>query len=206
MDPATLRQMIRRHNRTCLLKAALFVIGAVLLWPMCYWFFKYVTMAITYPWGVVWSDATYSSIGAACIALLAVEGVHYGRKVFDLESYRESTYYDFVGHGRGEFAITYMTGDMASTAYIWSNLLFCAPRCTVLAWQNLRARTQAADETIESAVELVKELRLRDDWIPAGEFSASPASLHVLDRLNVLWLRVEAGVPEIRLRPEYRSP
>jgi hypothetical protein len=84
-------------------------------------------------------------------------------------------------------------------AYLVSQILFCAPRTTVQAIENLRGLVRAEPATIEAAATIHNRLSEERRWMPIATFPDSGAALCLLDQLSLIWTECKSDEVLVRI-------
>ncbi len=202
MTETELRRLVRNYNRQQILVGCCAAVGAVALWLIAFWVWRFFAGL----WlGILGFDHVKSwsfEIAIVLTALLAIEGVRYHKRLFNLVEYHESAYYQGglletdTGH-----ALNAYYGNPAGAAYLISQGLFSAPRSTVFAIQFFRSIIRASDDTIAAATEVYNALKLQRGWVSVGVFPSHGRALALLDKLKLIWTEVRADGCHVRIPP-----
>jgi hypothetical protein len=149
MTEPVLDARIRRHNTVAWGKAAGYLAGAAIAWFVSWWVMWGMAFVFMGLWGMALSWISQTSAWAAWYgcALLAVEGVRYGKKLFDLDSYSRSP--AFRASSADPRVSLMLTGRLnpLGVPYFISQCLFVAPRFTVGMVRALRSIVSLNAET-----------------------------------------------------------
>ena len=178
-------------------------VAAVTWWIsywVIYWLFTLPAVMLGSMWN--WSPSAAARHGAAVVgcAVLVVEGVRFGKRLFDIESYSRSLYNEAWQVGkRGLPFVSLQLGNPAGAAWIISQFLLVAPRSTVRSVTSFRSIVRLDADAVARAEQAVARLRGRKGWVFATDFGADPEAFAALDRLKVIRSKVENGCVMIRL-------
>jgi hypothetical protein len=203
MSEEILRRRIHRHNALEMLKATVLFPGAAVLWFLSFWLFR----ALIYiPLAAFGFDAWGFSFFAAWVglAILAWEGFQFNVPTIDLEDL------DDISFGNGllgqalslPFAMGTARrthGDVMTCAIVVAQFVFAAPRATRQAFESLQSRIHAEPAAIAQAVEVFRKLDLERHWLPAADFPGFGGGLFLLDRLDMVWTKLEDGAQLVRI-------
>ena len=186
----------RRHWRWMWLCAA----GAVVLWGFSYGFVFLVAMILNV---VVLREApdwaTLHLITAGVMALLLIEAVRGGRGMLRQRTKREELlrWTDYT-YPRPLTPFYYR-----QMAFGVSELLLCAPRCTLAALRHARSRVRYGLADVERAAALLAKLERSSSWHEAGRLGGDVETLDLLEAAGVLLHRGdEQGRREVRINHE----
>jgi hypothetical protein len=175
-------------------------VGGLFFWWLSFWVWRVLFLVLAGLLGYfdLWDTSFYVAAGGTL--LLAIEGVRYRREVVGLQDYHTSIYYDnpLTDTTTGS-AMNVLLGSPMGIAYLVSQMLFCAPRTTVQAIQNLRGLIRVEPATIEAAASIHESLREDRRWVPIATFPNSGAALCLLDRLNLIWTECKGGEVLVRI-------
>ena len=144
-----------------------------------------------------WEASFY--VAWVMMVVLAVEGVRYGKPLFDLADYARSGYRDnLLMESDSIRALNRYAKNPLGMAYIISQALFCAPHCTVEALKAFRSLLRIDQETAAEAAAILRELKRSRKWTPVSAYAKKGAALMLLRRLDLIWMRAEAGEIEVR--------
>src|SRR5262245_46775937 len=93
-----IKERIKSQNQSNLLKGVLLFGLSIPCWIFSYWLIRLLIFIPCYLWkaGPDWNETRYAAL--AGILLLLVEGVRYGKPLFDLDEFTKSFYYQgFTG-------------------------------------------------------------------------------------------------------------
>lgn len=193
---------VREHNRKQKLLRAMFAVVAVPLWALSYVLvLTLVTIPVTFLGG---GRQAILVISWVMMAILAVEGIRYGKQLFDAERFARSFFGGLsVSEGGLNFsrAMQHFHGvpNPFALGFMVSQVLLCAPRSLVNAWKAHRSIIGADGNALEEAQRLFDSLLSKRDWIPLEHHELDGEELLILRTLGVLWSRSEAGSDEIRI-------
>jgi len=189
MTAAKLQAKLMRHNvRQVLLGTVLTPIAAVLWW-LDFLAFRLIAYGILHPCGVERAWEIASVIGAACVGLIAIEGLTTSHEAFDVMDYTLS---DFNWRGGGGRL------DPLSNAWWVLQIVLLAPRTTVLAYRSFRSVILTNTATIDRAAEIFAALEADRHWCAASEFGECDDAVRLLARLRLIWCKGAEDGLEIR--------
>jgi hypothetical protein len=205
IDGEFIRRALWRHNLLYAFAGIGIGLGTILLWPLS---FGVVRFLFAFPYAMydpdhAWSIGYYVAWGF--MALLAFEGFKHSRPLFDLKDYTDSDFYNnvMVKTDTGSALETYY-GNPLGIAYLVSQFLYCAPRTTVESIKAFRSIIRTNKQTVEEGQRVFQQLALKDDWIEVAEVEKYGAALCLLDRLELIRVRFENDVGQIRLKKQAR--
>ena len=198
MDRTDLQKRVGLHNASQIAIGLALVPGSIALWIASFWTARILFAVSAFALGFsVWRISFY--VALAFLVLLAVEGVRYGKPLFDLREYTKSAYYDnFIMQSESGRALNWLAGSPMGIAYLVSQALFCAPRTAVHAVRAFRSLVPRDEATVAEAAKVLTELEGRREWVPASRYSHHGAALMLLDRLRLIWVKIESGETQIR--------
>ncbi len=198
MDPIDLQKRVKLHNAVRIAMGVILGIGSLALWVASFWIVRIMVAIPLFALGFAgWRIGFYAAL--AFLPLLAVEGVRYGKPLFDLHEYTKSAYYDnFIMQSQSGWALHWYAGSPLGIAYLVSQALFCAPRTSVHAVRAFRSLVPRDEATVAEAARILTELSERREWVPASRYSHCGAALMLLDRLKSIWVDIESGETQIR--------
>jgi hypothetical protein len=188
MCPSELQHLMVRHNMAKTAVAVTLGIGGLVFWWLSFWLWRMLFLLLAFLLGYFnfWDTSFYVAAGATL--LLAIEGVRFRREMVGLKDFHKSIYYDNLLSGTPTgTAMNFYAGNPLGIAFIVSQVLFCAPRTTVQAIENLRGLVRAKPATIEAAAAIHNRLSEDRRWMPIATFPNSGAALCLLDRLSLIW-------------------
>ncbi len=197
---ATLRRRIERHNSIQLLTASILFAGAALLWFLSFWLFRALIYLPLAAFGFdAWGCSFYAAL--AVLALLTFETLRFKGPPVELEEYSESLFGDSILAQVRVFGMsgTRIAGSPLAYVFLVVKLVFAAPRATVQAITALRSRIQAEPAVIAQAVQAFQKLDLAHYWMRASDFPGLGGGLFLLDRLDMLWTKIEDGQRMVRI-------
>jgi hypothetical protein len=205
MTESVLDAKIRRHNAAAGAKAGGYFVGASAAWFVSWWVIWGIAFLFVGAWWHFPSGITRTCAWVAWggCALLAAEGVRYGKKLFDLESYSRSLAFATAsGDPRTALLLT-GTRNPLGVAYVISQGLFIAPRLTVGVVRALRSRVSLDAETRAEAEAARALIASRRGWTSAPELSAVAAGVYPLQKLGLVEARVDdSGAVRFRIEIE----
>lgn len=198
MDQIDLQKRVSLHNGGRIAMGLLLVPGSMALWIASFWTVRILVAFPLFAFGVpFWRISSY--VALAFLVLLAVEGVRYGKPLFDLQEYTKSAYYDnSIMQSQSGRALSWYAGHPPGIAYLVSQALFCAPRTAVHAVRAFRSLVPRDEATVAEAAKILTELKARREWVPASRYSNRGAALMLLDRMRLIWVDIESGETRIR--------
>lgn len=195
MTTQKLQTKLRRNNLLQISLGATLAVLAPALWIGSFWAARYLFYLPASRLGFqgMWDASLY--VGWGFTALLAFEGLRNSHPLFDLKEYAESDFnWREKGNVPGTIAIGYGYDPMAD-AWLVTQLLFLAPRTTVLAVQALRSVIRASPGVIDRAAAIFNDLRADHRWHAARDFGDCGPAIRLLSRLRLIWLqRGERGL------------
>ncbi len=211
MEEADLARIVTRHNALAAAKALAWLVVAAAAWFASWWAIWLLFFVPTTLWGLWPSLETCSYVAWGGLALLAVEGVFYGRKLFDLEGYNRSLYFRIYSGGEEKIPIRTgrYSGNPLGMAYLVSQMLFIAPRATVNVARSLRSLVFMDADARRQAEAALKILSPSKGWVSSKELTWVGLGLYPLHKLRLIETRVtDAGDILIRLdrEPEPAPP
>jgi hypothetical protein len=141
-----------------------------------------------------WNLSFY--IAAGCTIALAVEGLRRAGGVFDLLDFADS-WFNVTDHGP-HWGASPGYPDPFANAWVLLQLLFLAPRTTVLSVSALRSIVETNAEVIEQAAFILTKLEAERHWTPPSAFGDCARAVRVLGRLHLIWVEVRDGEMQIR--------
>ncbi|MFO7955550.1 MAG: hypothetical protein R6X33_00420 [Candidatus Brocadiia bacterium] len=129
-----------------------------------------------------------------CMGLLAFEGVRYGRELFDTGTVPDTA-----------LSRNALSGRFVGCAWLVSQTLFAAPRCTVRAVDAFRSLVFLGQEERAAANQILADLAQSSEWRPAGRYDGREAGLTALNRLGLLRMRHTGRGVEVKLPPDVRK-
>ena len=202
MTESQLERLVRLHNWQ---QAALGVglsLAAIVLWIVSFWIWRGLALAWMYALDVdnSWEKSFLIAIGLTVV--LAIDGFRYRKKLFDLVDFHDSIYYDnCLNDSRSLFMINVHRGNPMGLAYLVSQVLFSAPRTTVLALNHFRSILRPTSETVANAAQVYAELKSHRAWMAVREFENRGAELCILDKLDLIWTEIEGHECQVRVPP-----
>lgn len=183
-----------RYNLLQVFLVAVLVPGTILLWIVSFLLIHFFIDSIL---GIGDCQWPLVSLCGSCLGLvgLAVWGYLNRRAEFDPESFENSEFSDF-GPARG----TYLVYD-SRPAYVLCCILLAAPKTSILAIRAMRSWVWCGYDVTNQAAGILTELGMRPSWTPATDFAHQRPGLWLLDRLGLIWTRIEHGDKFIRIPP-----
>jgi hypothetical protein len=135
-----LRWWTQAHNRQQLWRAMFLASMAFATWVFSYVFTVLFVLLITILLFRSWPSATLMhGVSIGVMGLLLFEAWRYKGKLFDWEKYQVSTWY-CAGRIVPRDAITYAFARLPQAGFGIANIMLCAPRLSIKAYQHWRAR------------------------------------------------------------------
>ncbi len=173
------------------------------MWFLAFWTWRFFALVWLNLLGFQspWSKSL--PIAGVLTALLAIEGVRYKKRLFDLIDYHESIYYQDADPLAKDSAsaLNAYYGNPSGMAYLVSQALFSAPRTTVFAIKCFRSIIRGSADSAAAAAQIYNDLNSRRVWVSAGKFENCGGALCLLDKLSLIWTQIEAGECQIRIPP-----
>lgn len=198
MDQIDLQKLVSQHNTGQIAMGLVLVPGSMALWLASFWTVRILVAFPLFAFGFpFWRISFYAAL--AFLVLLAIEGVRYGKPLFDLREYTRSAYFDiFAMQTESGRALSSRTLSLPGEAYLVSQALFCAPRTAVHAVRAFRSLVPRDEATVAEAAQILTELEARREWVLASRYSNRGAALMLLDRMRLIWVDIESGETRIR--------
>jgi hypothetical protein len=195
-----LHNRIRRHNALYLTLGIVFVPTAIGLWFASFWAFRLLIFLATCYWVAgAWKVSYYAAWAA--IVLLAIECLRRNRRLFDLEDYAKSGYYDnILTETASGIPWTWDYGNPLGHSYLVSQFLLLAPQGTVQIFRMFRNRVRATPEAITAGARILQRLTEERKWHAVTDFPGQGVAIFLLHRLGLLRTQCEDGQTQIRLR------
>ena len=205
-----LRGYQRRHNVLSILKGIGWLTVAVVTWYVSYWVIWCLVAVLCYQFGSIWnwtpSAGLLRSAAWIGIALLAFEGIRFGKKLLERETYAKTAYYD-VQQVLGGSPVGIMLGrrGMNPMAYIYliSEFLLFAPRATMRAFFAFITYVSLRDDVIEHAEAIIRDLQRSREWTSPLVYAEHKQALYPLHKLGIIWEDVKDGELRIKLHPNF---
>jgi len=195
MTTQKLQAKLRRHNALQFgLGLALMALAPV-LWIGSFWLARYLFYLPASRFGFqgMWPVSLYVAWGFT--VLLAFEGLRNSRPLFDLIEFHQSDFNWRYDDSKAGLLMRDPRNNPLSGPWLATQLLFLAPRTTVLAIQTLRTVIRTSPAAIDQAVAIFNELKAAHRWRPAREFGDCGPAILLLSRLRLIWTqRGETGL------------
>ena len=196
-----------RHNLLAGLRGVAWLVVAALSWVISWHALWWLFAVPTYMLGRIWRwspSARMCSIAAwVGIVLLAVEGVRYSKRLFDIEEYAKSAYYKIFTVGSDEHIGSLFLGNPFGAPYLVSQALFIAPRSTVKSLFAFKSIILMNDLVLDAAHHIINDLAAQNRWTTAQRYREHAHALGPLEKLGILQHQVTAGVVEVRLDRDF---
>ena len=200
MTYADLERLVLRRNLFHLGLGVSLVLAAIVLWLLSFWVWRWLFLYVTFRFGFRGLENVGFYVALGCTLLLVIEGVRYRGELFDMKAFHESAYYDnILTDNPSGAALNSYLGDPMAMAYLISQAFFCAPRTTVLAWQNLRSVCWPRPEILDTAAWIRNQLAEEHKWLPVSTFPQCGAALCLLDQLGLIWTDCKGGEVLVRI-------
>ena len=202
MTEAVLRQRVWRHNALQIVAGIAMLVLAVGAWPLSFWLLRFV---VHMPLALVDMQnaagiSFYIALGG--VFLLTLEGVRYWRLLrADREELVETEFRDNMltasatGRGLGAWHPAITEG------YIVVNLMLFAPRVTAQLLYVPRCLIFAPADAFPQAAEVYRRLAEDRRWTPVSEHRDRGGGVILLDRLQLIWTRIEDSQLQLRIPP-----
>ena len=201
MTETDLRSHVRRHNILQAVSAIAMVFGAVVMWPISFNLLKFLVRmplelaeiqnALTIATCIAW-------IG---IAFLMVEGLRYWRLVAaDREDSDNSDFDDLTGMSQGSAGMNVAFGNVGA-AYFLTFMILAAPRLTAQALFIPRLFIRTTSVAYAQGATIYNQLAHDRKWTPVSEWPNHRAGVFLLDRLRLIWTRLNNDEMQIRIPP-----
>ena len=200
-----------KHNTIVLAKGLGWLVLAGVTWVVSYGLAWGLFAIPLWLWGSIWN---WSPSWTMCryaawigVALLAIEGIRYSKKLFDTEAYARSLYYRIytLGFDKPPLVVSPLLGNPLAAPYIVTQILLIAPRATVRTVAAFRSLVFMNSETARHAAAIVAELLRSRFWTPAVSFKEHAAALYPLHKMKILWQKLENDELQIKLDPEFAN-
>ena len=198
-----LEEHLIAHNRKHRIRRVLYVLASIPLWWLSYWIIR---VLVHIPVTLLTGSRTAVKVAAwMMMALLLVEGARKAKEIVSADRYMNSVFLHGLTGTREErtlrfaFARVHGVPDPLAVGFVVSEILFCAPRTVVKAWESHRAIVTATRELREEAQDLFDLLLTERRWVQVEEYRDRAEALGVLDRADLLWNRIKDEVGEIRI-------
>jgi len=198
MTEADLKRRVWRHNALQIATGTAATLWAVVMWPISFWLMRFLASK---PFELAdvkvgWDIGFYLALVG--LALLALEGVRYWRLIVaDREDGGESDFADILGLSPGGGALYYNVGG----AHILVHLMLSAPRMTAQAICVPRRLIRTTSAAYIQGAAVYNRLAEERKWMPLSEWSNCRAGVFLLDRLRLIWTRLENGETQLRIPP-----
>ena len=189
----------RKHNLIQFAKGTGLGVASVALWYVSFWVFKFVFLVPMWMFGLKPSWKTGTIVAVGCMLVLAIEGVRYGKQVFDAQAYAESLYGAGLTGTLQEGILGRMVGRPLGVAYVISQILLSAPRTAVLSIKAFRSVVFMNEEERALAEAAIGDLAHKNRWVPLDTCGEYAPVLLKLKAMEVVWDRFENDVGEIRI-------
>jgi hypothetical protein len=213
MTEINLKEYESRHNMKAAGLGVMWLAAAAALWYISYciiwWLVALNCRGLGKIWG--WTPSEHFTRNAAWIgiAILAFEGIRYGKRLFDRDSYAKSWYYEvwtavnpsgsmlrFQGYAFG-----WIGGNPLSATYVLSEVMLSAPRSTIKAILAFRSMVHMNEEVRRHGQAILADLAARNDWMPPEMYREHAQALWPLSRLKAIYERVKDEMLQIRIDP-----
>ena len=198
----------RRHNTVMFLKGIGWLLVAAVTWYLSYWVMWWIVAVLCVQFGSLWNWTPSAELlrNAAWIgiAILAFEGLRFGKELLDREGYAKSAYYDVhqvMGSPRPTFVNP--VGQVVGLMYLISEFLLAAPRATMRAFFAFNAQSFLRRDVIPHAEAIVDDLDRRGVWTPPVFYADHKQALYPLHKLGVIWEQVKEEQLLIKLHPNF---
>jgi len=206
---AALSRRRNTHNLLTGLRGLAWLVVAavswVISWHALWWLFAVPTYMLGQLWR--WSPSARMCDIAAWvgIVLLAVEGIRYSKRLFDIEEYARSAYYKAFTIGSAEPMPTgnALVGNPLGVPYLISQALFIAPRSSVKSLFAFKSIILMNDSVVEAAHHVINDLARNNRWTTVQRYREHAHALAPLEKLNILQHHLTAGVVEVRLDRDF---
>jgi hypothetical protein len=195
MTTQQLQTKLGRYNALHLCFGSVLVAIAPAFWFGSFWFARYLFWLPLALGGVrgMWGPSLY--VAWAFTALLAFEGLRGSRPLFDLMEYSVSDF-NFPEHPGS--SVNRQRLDPLAYAWFVVQVLFVAPRTTILAIQYLQGVVRVSSAEIERATAIFNELEDDRRWRSVRAFGDCGPEVHLPVRLELIWFQRGATDFEIR--------
>lgn len=188
MKTDDLRKRVQLHNGLQWFLGIGLIPVSLALWVISFFLIRFL---FALPLNVLgldgWAIATY--IAVVFIIALAIEGVRYGKPLFEVTTYTNSMFYDnFVMNSESGRALNWYYHSPSGAAFLLAQFFFCAPRSAVHAVTALRSRLPTQGAVIEKAARILQYLKQERKWVRVGEFPDSIDALYLLRMLHLIWI------------------
>jgi hypothetical protein len=202
MTESQLERLVRLHNWQQFALGVGLSVAAIVLWIVSFLIWRGLALVWLHALSVGNPREKSLLIAIGLTIVLAIDGFRYRKKLFDLIEFHDSIYYTSSLRESGSlFAMNVHRGDPMALAYLVSQVLFCAPRTTVLALNHFRSILRPTSETVANATQVYAELKSRRAWMAVREFENRGAELCILDKLDLIWTEFEDHEFQVRVPP-----
>jgi hypothetical protein len=202
MTEADLRQRVWRHNALQIASGIAMAVLALCAWPISFWLLRFVVHAPLALLEIPNSAGVSFYAAAAGTFLLALEGIRYWRLIrADQENVVGTEFRDdmlaasVTGRGLGAWHMYITEG------YLAVHLMLFAPRVTAQLLYVPRCLIYAPADAFPQAAEVYRRLAEDRRWTPVSEHRDRGAGVILLDRLQLIWTRIEDGQLQLRIPP-----
>jgi hypothetical protein len=206
MTEQTLRRRIEHYNAIKLLTGIVLLPGALVLWFLSFWVFRILIYGILDEFGIdAWGFSFYAAL--AMLPLLAWEGLRFNVPTMDVEDLSDLPLGDSLLSRGLLFCTTrgWITAHGAlAFVFLVAKIVFAAPRATLQGVTALRSRIEAEPKLISQAIQAFQKLELEHRWMLTSEFAGLGGGLFLLDRLDMIWTKLENGVLAVRIPAGHR--
>jgi len=202
--------LVARYNQVSLVSSIGYAFAAIFLWFLSYavvWLIAYIIIsAWRGPFGS-YQYAHWAATGA--MVLLVISGMRHTGPLWDLSDYNSSLFSadrPFTGMAYAAGAHYGLVGAAfrsLSVAYVVTQLLLSAPRCTVLAVTRFRQRMHLAGHQIAATQRIAEDLQRSAKWVALDTYREQHIHVAVLQRLRLVWIKENAGQMQVRIDPSY---
>jgi len=213
MREIDLKQYESRHNTKAAGLGVMWLAAAAVMWYISYCIMWWLVAIPCRQFGSMWNwTPTERFVNVAAwigIAILTLEGLRYGKRLFERDSYAKSWYYEAytavnpsgsMSRFQG-YAFGWVRGNPLSVAWVISEVMLSAPRSTIRAILAFRSLVHMNEEVRTHARAVLLDLARRNDWMPPLMYKEHAQALWPLSKLKTIYERVKDDMLQIRIDP-----
>jgi len=196
MIPDELRQQVRKHNTRQIAIGVATLAAAPLLWLFSFRLFQ-VLFYLASRWALG-NKAEEVSFWMAVVGIvfLVIEGLREGWNLISLADLAERAPVGLLAP-----AGPALFGDVHRYSYMFSHVLFFAPRVTLTGVQALRSLIRPGPFTIDLATNVYNDLIRQDQWVPIAHYPGAVTAATLLKQLGLIWIEEDEGPKRLRVPP-----